>query len=92
MKTNFYLTVNSKGSVKVTKTRSSCRYDEVCIACGLILPDTLFTKPQINATITVDPKNVMPFIIDADTTNLVKNAIEQSTGLDVKLTIENPDK
>jgi len=35
---------------------------------------------------------VKHFIVNADTSNLVKNAIEQSTGLEVKLTITNPDE
>lgn len=89
MKTNFYLVVNSKGAVGVKKSKPAVRSDEVCIACGLILPDTLFQKPQINATITIDPTKVMPLIINAETEQLVKGAIESATGLEVKLTIDN---
>jgi hypothetical protein len=92
MKTNFYLTVGSNGAVKATKNPRYTEWDEVCIGVALSLPDNLFSRPQINATITIKNEDVSPFAIDADTTDLVKNAIQQSTGLEVKLTITNPDE
>lgn len=91
MKTKFYLTVNSTGSVKVTKSPRYTDFGEVSIGCNLELPDILFRRPQIEASITVDAKDVQPFEITADTSNLVKEAIQQSTGLEVKLTIVNQE-
>lgn len=85
MKTNFYLKVNSKGAVSVCKTKPGLNFDQVCISCGLVLPDILFQKPQINATIIVDEKDHKPFILTAETADNVKNAIEAATGIEVKL-------
>lgn len=91
MKTNFYLTVNSNGNVKVTKNPTRVDMKEVSIGVNLELPDVLFKRPQIQATINIGEEYARPFIIDADTAGLVKNAIEQSTGLDIKLSIVNPE-
>lgn len=91
MTTKFYLTVSSNGNAKITKKRQYVDFDEVSIGCTLELPDVLFKRPQIDASITVDVKDVQPFEISADTSNMVKDAIQQSTGLDVKLTIVNPE-
>lgn len=91
MKTNFYLTIGSNGAVKATKNPRYTEWDEVCIGVSVVLPDSLFSRPSINATIVIKSEDVMPFAIDADTTDLVKNAIEQSTGMEVKLIITNPD-
>lgn len=91
MKTNFYLTVNKNGTVKVTKNPTRIDMNEVSIGVGLALPDILFKRPQIQATIIIDDKVVEPLIIDAETANNVKDAIQQSTGLDIKLTVVNPE-
>lgn len=91
MKTRFYLTVNSTGSVKVTKSPRYTDFGEVSIGVAMELPEVLFMRPQIQASITIDAKDVQPFEINADTSNMVKDAIQQSTGLDVKLTIVNPE-
>lgn len=92
MKANFYLTINSRGSVSVTKNRPGhLRFDEVSVACNIELPDMLFKKPQISASIVVSDNDAMPFTIDADTSNNVRDAIEAATGIQVKLTIENRD-
>jgi hypothetical protein len=90
MITKFFITVNQNGSAKLTKKRQSVDFDEVSIGCQLELPDVLFKRPQIEANITVDAKDVQPFEISADTSNMVKEAIQQSTGLEVKLTVLNP--
>lgn len=91
MKVRFYLTVSSTGNVKLTKKAYAVSMREVCIGCSLDLPDTLFTRPKIEATIKVEADKVNPFSITADTSNMVKEAIQQFTGLEVELTIINPE-
>lgn len=91
MKTKFYLTVGSNGFVKATKNPCAISLREVSIGCTMELPDVLFKRPQIEATITVDAKDVQPFNIDAETANNVKDAIQRSTGFEVKITIVNPE-
>lgn len=91
MKTSFFLKVNHKGAVNVTKTAPYLSNNEVSVYITVELPDVLFKKPQISANIKVDEKNVQPFTIDADTLNNVKDAIELSTGMDITIKLENPE-
>lgn len=90
MKTKFYLRVNSNGSVGLTKSRPDLTFDQVAVCVELELPDILFKKPQITASIKVDHADVTPLIIDAETANNVKEAIETITGIKVLLKVENP--
>lgn len=90
MKTNFYLKVNNKGKVTASRNAPYLTKDGVSIYVGMVLPDVLFKRPQISATITVDQKNVTPFVINAETLNSVRDATQQSTEMEVKLTIEQP--
>ena len=87
MKTQFYLKVTSSGSVSVSKGKPGLDFDQVAVRCNLDLPDSLFVKPQITASITIDEKDTKPFEFDAETINNVKDAIEVATGINVKLTI-----
>lgn len=88
MTTKFYLKVNSHGVVNTTKSMPGLRFDEVAILVNVELPDILFRKPQITASISVGTDNVTPFTIDAITVDNVRGAIEAATGMQVKLSIE----
>lgn len=92
MKTNFYLVVNSNGSVKAVKNQPDLKWNEVSVYVGLQLPDQLFRKPQLQATISVDESQVAPTEIDVDTQNNVKEAIESVTGMQVVLKLENAEE
>lgn len=85
MKTQFYLTVNKSGSVKTYKNPPALAWDEVAILLNLELPNRLFQKPQLQASIVVDEKDVEPTIINVDTQNNIREAIETASGLEVRL-------
>lgn len=51
----FWLTFNSRGSVKATKGRPSMDVNERAMQCEVTLPASLFTRPQLKATIEVLP-------------------------------------
>lgn len=90
MKTKFYLNVNSKGSVRASKTRVSLYVDEIAIAMELDLPDSLFKKPVISGKISVTEDMVNPATIDADVVEAIKNSISAVHGVELKLLIEEP--
>lgn len=92
MKTSFYLVVNDRGTTKTVKTRPNLAYNEVAIAVTLQLPNSLFQKPQLNASIVVPDEAVAPQTIQADMADNIREAIETATGLEVKLTIESPEE
>src|SRR3954469_20044086 len=90
MKTKCYLKINSNGSVSITKSKPDVNFDQVAVCLDLELPDILFKKPQITATIRVEENDVTPLVINAETANNVKDAIETITGIKVLLKVENP--
>lgn len=87
MKLPFFLTINSKGSVKATKNKPSLDWNEISIQMNLILPDALFRKPQLSANITIPDEAAVSKVISADVQDNVKEAIEQATGMEVKLNL-----
>ena len=92
MKLKFYLTVNSRGSVKTTKTKPALDWDEIAINCNLELPDALFKKPSMEATIIIPDEAALPQIITAETANNIKEAIEQAAGINVRISFPEIDK
>jgi len=65
--------------------------DEVAVSVTLEIPDQMFRKPQINATIRIPDEAATPHEIEAGVLDNVKEAIETSTGLQVVLTIQKND-
>lgn len=92
MKSNFYLTVNSRGGVKVTKNRPNVDFDEISIRMDLDVPDMLFKKPQLTASITIPESAAVPKEIDVEMQDNIQNAIETATGLNVRLTIQKEEE
>lgn len=88
MKKEFYLTVNSNGTTKTTKSKPALDWNEIAIHVKLDLPDSLFRKPQLNATISVPESAVEPREITAEMQDNIKDAIEVSTGMEIRLSIE----
>lgn len=88
MKAVFYLTVNNRGSVRVTKTQPSLDWNEVSILLNLNIPDQVFRKPILQADITIPEEVVANSPINADVANNVALAIEQATGLKFAITVE----
>lgn len=87
MKLTFFLTVNSKGSVKATKDKPSLYWNEISIQMKLVLPDALFRKLQLSENITIPDEAAVSKVIAADVQDNVKEAIEQATGMEVKLNL-----
>lgn len=90
MKTTFFLTVNSNGTVKTTKNRPNLNWNEIAIQMNLTLPNQLFEKPQLQATIVIPENAAAPKEVDVATADNIREAIEEAVGMEVRLTIENP--
>lgn len=89
MTAKFYLVLNKKGVKKVSKGRPSLDWDEISISMEVSLPNSLFEKPQLHATVKVDDNQVAPTIINAEMKDNIQTAIQQHTGIPIKLTIVN---
>ena len=87
MKVNFYLIVNDKGTTKTCKNKPGLNWNEVAIAVNMELPNTLFQKPQLSAKIVVPDEAAVQQAIEATTADNVRQAIEQVTGMKVKIEV-----
>lgn len=92
MKIKPYLVINSRGTVKVTKTPPALGYDEVCLQLNLELPDALFSKPRLEAKIVVPESAAVPAVVDSKTIDNLTEAIQKHTGIEVRLWVEEEKK
>lgn len=92
MVVKFFLVVNSNGTTRTCKTPPDLKYNEIAIGCNLSLPNALFQKPQLSASIIVPDAAVMSEPLAADVQQNVKEAIRQATGMEVRLSFEPIDK
>lgn len=88
MTINCFLTVSKNGSVRVTKGATNLNWDEVSIAVELTLPDALFRKPQLSASIIVPNEAAVSKAIDATVADNFKEAVRNVVGTDVKINIQ----
>lgn len=91
MKQLLYLAINSNGTARVTKTRSQLKFDEVEIALKLDIPDALFEKPRLEATVVVPKEAINPLQIECDVADNIAEAVNQATGMPVHITITRPE-
>jgi len=91
MKSNAYLIIGKSGIRGVRRSKPGLKWDEIAIKVSLDIPDQLFTRPQIEATITVD-KSVQPEMIDPTIVINTKELIEQSTGVKIDFKIIKEEK
>jgi hypothetical protein len=90
MKTDFWLIVSANGSTYTRKTKPDLSRSEVAVKLSLSLPDALFERPHLSADITIDPENVTTFPLDSQVVQGVKDAVKQSTGVDLNIRIVDP--
>lgn len=92
MRTKFYLHVKENGSTRTTKNKVATYVDEISIAMEIDLPDSLFEKPIITGKITITDDMVTPRIIEADTKEAIRNALQSIEGVKIELSIEEPEE
>jgi len=92
MNINFHLVVSKSGSVKTVKSKPSLGSDEIAIAMNMTIPDALFRKPQLCASIVVPDEAAVEKTISAVTVDNFKEAITQAVGLPVQITITQETK
>lgn len=81
-----YLTVNKRGSCRFSKNRVGLNWDEISIKVSLEVPDELFNRPLIRASLIVD-RTLIPKEQDMSLVLNSKDLIEQSTGAKVEFSI-----
>ncbi len=92
MITRFYLIVNSGGSVRAVKSYRQLDADEVAIQMKTEVPDIVFAKPRLEASIKIPAESVSAVVIDGEVADKVGEAIKSSTGLDFSIKVVEPDE
>lgn len=77
---------------RVTKSNPGLDHNEVALKLNLELPDELFKKPTLEATVRVPKEAANPPVITAEVVDNVQDIIKQQTGFSVKLTVVEQDK
>lgn len=91
MKLKKWLTVSSNGSARLTASKPDLTAKEISINMEINLPDALFEKPKLVASITVPDSAANSNIIESIVYDNVKEAVEKATGLEFSISIVNPD-
>lgn len=91
MKVQKWITVNSKGGCRLTASRPGLSWDEISIRIELNLPIALFTRPRLEAKITIPDEAVRTEVIDSVVTDNVQEAIEKATGLTFSISVIHPE-
>ena len=82
-----WLTINSKGSARLTKSKPQMLADEVSVLLEVNLPDALFRKPRLQAKIDIPEDAVGPDLIDSGVMENMQDAIHQATGLEFSINV-----
>ena len=75
-------------NIRVHKDRVTVKPTEVAFKLNLELPEVLFTRPTLEASIIIPEKSVNPPVITAETVNNIQDAIKQSQGIDLRIWVE----
>lgn len=90
MKVKKWLTIGRNGSARITKGKPGLDWDEIAIQLDIELPDALFQRPRLAASITVPEEAAATDVIDTIVADNVQEAIEQATGLEFSISICHP--
>lgn len=83
---------NPKYLFRVTKTSPSLDKNEIALRIEVNVPDAVFEKPQLEATINVPEEAVNAPVISAEVVDNVEEIIKQNTGFEVKLNLVKPEE
>jgi len=95
MKSVGYLTIGPSGIKAVRRTKPFLQWNEIAVKIALDIPDALFKRPHLEATIRVDPDKIQSNQITPEMIINTKELIEEQTGakIDFKIVpIEKEDK
>lgn len=91
-----YLVVSPKGwsglSGRLTSKSPALKPNEQVVKLSVQVPDALFKRPQLKASIVIPESSVSSPVIDATVLDNVREILCQQTGLDVSVSLVTPLK
>lgn len=86
-----WLAITSEGGVGVSVNPPSLGPGAIAMRITIEVPKALFTKPHLEARITVPASAGMPTTISAETVSNIENAVRQATGLMLSVRVAPDD-
>ena len=87
MKKDFYLVVSNRGAMRVVKNTPGLDWNEVAIKMNLEIPDEVFNRPQLSATVKIPDGIVKTKVVEAEIIDNIQEVIKQCEGVNINLTI-----
>lgn len=87
MRIKKWLTINNRGSARLTQHKPRIAANEVSVLLELHLPDALFKQPILEAKITIPESAVRKSPLSAEVAENVQTALQQATGLDFSIRV-----
>lgn len=88
MKQIFWIKLDArKNTPKVSKGKPGVDWNEIAMRLEINLPDALFSKPALEAVVTIPESVVMTPTIQSETVLNVQSAIETATGMEVRISL-----
>lgn len=91
MRVEQYIIVKKSGrfsySSRMTKGTPALDRNEIAVKVSIEIPDAIFERPALTATIKVPDTAVSKPVIEAEVIDNVQDIIKQNTGFDVKLEV-----
>lgn len=78
--------------VRITTGKPKLKSNEHAIKIMFDLPDALFERPQLEASIVIPVDSVTKPTIEAETIDTIQEAIESQTGIDLKIQLVEPEE
>lgn len=87
----FYLIVHKKAwralSGRLAAKVPALEAGEIAIKLNIKVPEAMFKRPQIQATVTIPENAVTPPVLEANVLDNVREVLTQQTGMDVTVRV-----
>lgn len=74
-------------SFRVTKGAPTLKRDEVAIKVNVSLPEALFNRPSLSATIKVDPEDAPKKVIETVVLDNIKATLRKELDIDMEISV-----
>jgi len=92
MKINKWLTINRNGACRITASKPRMEWDEISVLLNINLPDALFERPRLEASIDIPEEAVKADIISAEVLDNVKDVVKKATDLELNINVIKEDE
>lgn len=87
-----YLVINNRGSMQVKERFPNMKANEVCLRLEVSVPDELFERPLLEATLKIPKEAIPKGKITTEVTDNVQRLIKEVTGLEMHVTVVEHEK